>query len=156
MCGAYVVLAVGLSLLLLSDLVFDDLLHSLRVGVASTAGAVMRVFGLPIVSTGEIIRGPGTALIIVNECTGIDATILLASAILVFPAGWRQKLAGLAWAAGVMMIVNFVRILTLIFLGNYSPDLLEVGHLYVWPPIVILVGVGTLLVWADHVGAHPS
>ena len=55
-----------------------------------------------------------------------------------------------------MMIVNFVRILTLIFLGNYSPDLLEVGHLYVWPPIVILVGVGTLLLWADRIDAHSS
>jgi len=136
MCGAYVVLAVGLSLVLLSDLVFDDLLGGLRTAVASVAGATFRAVGLPIETDGTILRGPGTALIIVNECTGIDATILLASAILVFPA--------------------FVRVLSLIWIGNYSPDLLDVGHLYVWPPIVILVGIGTLLLWANRVVADPA
>ncbi|MBW2416359.1 MAG: archaeosortase/exosortase family protein [Deltaproteobacteria bacterium] len=156
MCGAYVVLAVGLSLVLLSDLVFDDLLGGLRTAVASVAGATFRAVGLPIETDGTILRGPGTALIIVNECTGIDATILLASAILVFPAGLGQKLAGLGLAVAVMMVLNFVRVLSLIWIGNYSPDLLDVGHLYVWPPIVILVGIGTLLLWANRVVADPA
>ncbi len=156
MCVGYVLLAVGLSGLLLSDLVFDDLLGGVRVAVASAAVSVLGALGLPMVARGAVIYGPGTPLIIVNECTGIDATILLASAILVFPAGLRHKLVGLACAIGVMMLLNFVRILTLIWLGNYSPDWLDVGHLYVWPPIVILVGVGTLLLWADRVVPDPA
>lgn len=156
MCVGYVLLAVGLSWLLLSDLVFDDLLSGVRTAVASAAVSVFRALGLPIIAKGAVIYGPGTPLIIVNECTGIDATILLASAILVFPAGLRHKLVGLACAIGVMMLLNFVRILTLIWLGNYSPGWLDVGHLYVWPPIVILVGVGTLLLWADRVVPDPA
>ena len=47
----------------------------------------------------------GTALLIVNECTGIDATILLVSAVLVFPAAWRPKLIGIGLAVAVMMSV---------------------------------------------------
>lgn len=156
MCAAYAVLAVSLSLLLLSDLVFDDLLGGLRVAVATGAVEVLRALGLPIVARGEVIHGPGTPLMIVNECTGIDATILLVSAIAVFPAGLLQKLVGLACAVAVMMVLNFVRILTLVWVGNYSPGWLEVGHLYVWPPIVILVGVGTLLIWADRVVPRTS
>ena len=156
MCAAYVVLAVGLSLVLLSDLVFDDLLQELRVGVAGLAAGVLGAFGMPVVARGPVIHGPGTPLLIVNECTGIDATILLASAILVFPAGVRHKLLGLGAAIGVMMVLNFLRVLTLIWIGSYEPDWLEFGHLYVWPPIVILVGVGTLLFWADRVVSDPA
>lgn len=156
MCIAYAALALGLSGLLLSDLVFDDLLGGLREVVAGAAVRVLGALGMAVQARGTVIHGPGTPLIIVNECTGIDATILLASAILVFPAGLRQKAIGLAAAIGVMMVLNFVRILTLIWLGSRSAAWLEIGHLYVWPPIVILVGVGTLLLWADHVAAEPG
>ena len=73
-----------------------------------------------------------------------------------FPASWLQKLAGAGIAVGVMMVVNFVRVLTLVYLGNYLPEWLSPGHLYVWPIIVIVMGVGTLLVWADQVASSTA
>jgi len=156
MCVAYALIAVTLSLLLLSDYVFDDLLAGLRHAVASLAASTMSLLGFPVSSRGMIISGPGAALSIANECTGVDATILLVSAILVFPARWLQKLAGVGIAVAVMMVVNFVRVLTLVYLGNYFPELLSPGHLYVWPIIVIIMGVGTLLVWADRVASSTA
>ena len=147
---AYGALVVGLSVLLLSDMVFDDLLEEVRVLVAWTTSNTMALFGMDVRSHGEIITGPGASLMIVNECTGVDATILLVSAVLVFPAGWRQKLLGAGLACGVMMLLNFVRVLTLIYIGNYHGSWLEIGHLYVWPVFVILTGVGTLLYWAER------
>ncbi len=146
----YAVLVLALSVVFLSDLVFDDLLSGLRRLVALTASGTLSSVGMPVSSRGEIISGPVTSLLIVNECTGIDATILLVSAVLVFPAAWRQKLIGTGLAIGVMMAVNFVRVLTLTYLGNYHAGWLEIGHLYVWPVIVILAGVGTLLFWAER------
>jgi exosortase/archaeosortase family protein len=156
MCVAYALIAVVLSLLLLSDYVFDDLLSGLRHAVASLAASTMSLLGFPVSSRGMVITGPGAALSIANECTGVDATILLVSAILVFPARWLQKLAGVAIAVAVMMVVNFVRVLTLVYLGNYFPEWLSPGHLYVWPIIVIIMGVGTLLVWADRVASSTA
>ena len=85
----YAALVLTFSIVFLSDMVFDDLLKGLRLFVASAAAGVLSLFGVPVSSHGEVISGPGTALLIVNECTGIDATILLVSAVLVFPAGWR-------------------------------------------------------------------
>ena len=146
----YGALVVGLSVLLLSDMVFDDLLAQVRVFVAWTTASTMALFGMAVRSHGEIITGPGASLMIVNECTGVDATILLVSAVLVFPASWRQKLLGAALACGVMMLLNFVRVLSLIYIGNYHASWLEIGHLYVWPVFVILTGVGTLLYWAER------
>ncbi len=146
----YAALVVGLSLVLLSNLVFDDLLEGVRVLVASASSGTLRLFGMPVSSHGAVISGPGASLMIVNECTGVDATILLVAAILVFPAGWRQKLIGTLLACSVMMLLNFVRVLSLVYIGNYHGPWLDVGHLYIWPVVVILTGVGTLLYWAER------
>jgi exosortase/archaeosortase family protein len=148
--AVYALLVLVLSVVLLSDMVFDDLLRQLRIAVAHSSAGLLNLFGLPVVARGEIISGPGTSLIIVNECTGIDATILLVSAILVFPATSLQKLLGSVLAIGVMMVLNFVRVLTLVYVGNYHNAWLDVGHLYVWPVFVILAGVGTLIFWAER------
>jgi exosortase/archaeosortase family protein len=150
---AYAALVVILSLVLLSNLVFDDLLEQVRVLVASASSGTLRLFGMPVSSHGQVISGPGASLMIVNECTGVDATILLVSAILVFPAGWAQKIMGTLLACAVMMLLNFVRVLSLVYIGNYHAPWLDVGHLYVWPVVVILTGVGTLLYWAERFAA---
>lgn len=151
--AVYGLLVLILSIVLLSDLVFRDLLGGVRVAVARGAAATLSLAGVPISSHGETITGPGTPLQIVNECTGVDATILLVCAIAVFPAGWREKLIGIGVAAAIMMGVNFVRVLALVYVGSYLPDWLEVSHLYVWPVAVILAGVGTLLFWAERIAA---
>ncbi len=147
----YAASVLTLSVVLLSDMVFSDLLQGLRRFVAFAASGTLSLAGMPVSSHGEVISGPGTALLIVNECTGIDATILLVSAVLVFPAAWRHKLIGIGLAVAVMMTVNFVRVLTLTYLGSYHGSWLEVGHLYVWPVVVIVAGVGTLLFWAERI-----
>jgi exosortase/archaeosortase family protein len=153
---SYLVLVGLFSLFLLTDYVFEDLLAGFREAVAAVAGATYSALGFPISASGALILGPGTSLRIVDECTGVDATILVVAAVLVFPARWLPKLAGVLLAISVMMIVNFARILSLIYIGSYHPAWLEAAHLYVWPVIVIIAGVGTLLVWAERVdAAHP-
>ena len=152
----YAASVLTLSVVLLSDMVFNDLLHGLRRFVAFAASGTLSLAGMPVSSHGEVISGPGTTLLIVNECTGIDATILLVSAVLVFPAAWRPKLIGIGLAVAVMMGVNFVRVLTLTYVGNYHGPWLEVGHLYVWPVVVIVAGVGTLLFWAERIALPRS
>ena len=146
----YGALVLVLSVLLLSDLVFEDLMSGLRSAVARGAAQALATLGMPVTARGQLISGAGTSLLIVNECTGVDATILLVSAVLVFPAGLRQKLIGTLLCAAMMLALNFVRVLTLVYIGNYHGAWLDVSHLYVWPVVVILAGVGTLLFWAER------
>ncbi len=150
---AYLAVVSVLSLLLLTDYVFPDLLAGFREVVASLAAAAYGAFGLPITAVGSIIRGPGASLRIVDECTGVDATILVVAAVLVFPCRLLPKLLGTLLAIVVMMLVNFTRILSLIYIGSYHPGWLEAAHLYVWPVVVIIAGVATLLLWAERVDA---
>lgn len=149
--AGYLLTALLLSVALLSDLVLGDALEDLRTFVAGAVATTLGFFGVPVTSHGSLISGPGSPLRIVNECTGLDAMILVVSAVVVLPASWHAKLVGIGLSILVLSVVNFIRVVTLVLVGSYFPEWLDVSHLYIWPVIVILAGIGVLSHWADRV-----
>jgi exosortase/archaeosortase family protein len=118
-----------------------------RRAIAYLASAVLSLFRGDVSAVGARVFVGGGAVEIVNGCTGVDVGIFLASAVLVFPAPWRARLRGVALAFAVALVVNFVRVLTLCVLNAGSPRAFEVLHVYVWPVLISLVCLATLLVW---------
>jgi len=119
-------------------------------GFAAVASGALNLLGVAAHSTGARIVGPQISVELVKECTGIEASILLLGAIVVFPASWRARGIGVLLGLGVMMAINFVRVVSLYWVGTFSSKALDVGHLYVWPVAVILAGLVTLLFWVDR------
>ena len=152
-CLRYVLAVIVLSWLSMFDAVADRGLAPLRNGLAAVLGGLLRTLGATAHSRGSVIDLDGASLQIVNACMGIDATALLVAAVVVFPVSWRWRARGVLLAVAVMAAVNFVRLLSLCLLGAYSPSWLDVGHLYVWPTVIMLVGVATLLLWIERAGA---
>ena len=150
--GAYftlvVVLLSALRIGFMERVLRDDFLTS----VAATASRTLQLLGLPVMHRGTQILGPnGLSVSVGTQCTGLDAVLLLLPAILVFPSSWRAKALGVGLGVGVMAGLNLVRIVSLCFLGTYSSAALEVGHLYVWPIVVIVTALLTLLVWVERI-----
>lgn len=143
----YLALVVGLSNLLLVEAVDRALLAHVRHAIAYLAGGVLSLFRSDVSSLGERVFVGGSAVEIVNGCTGLDVGIFLGSAMLVFPAPWRARLRGIALAFVVVLLVNFVRVLTLCLLNTGSPRAFEIVHVYVWPVFISLVCLATLLAW---------
>jgi exosortase H (IPTLxxWG-CTERM-specific) len=143
----YVALVVGLSNLLLVETIDRDLFGHVRNGIAALAGAVLSLFRGDVSSAGQTVWVGGSAVEIVNGCTGVDVAIFLGSAMLVYPAAWTAKLRGVALAFAVVLVTNFLRVLTLCLLNASSPRAFELVHVYVWPAFISLVCLATLLVW---------
>jgi len=143
----YVLLVVGLSNLLLVEAIDRDVLGHVRSGIASLAAAVLSLVRDDVRAAGQSVFVGGSAVEIVNGCTGVDVAIFLASAVLVYPAAWRAKLRGVALAFAVVLATNFVRVLTLCWLNASSPHAFELVHVYVWPAFISLVCLATLLAW---------
>lgn len=143
----YVGLVVGLSNLLLIEPIDRDLLGHVRNGVASLAAAVLSLFRDDVRAAAQTVFVGGSAVEIVNGCTGVDVAIFLASAMLVYPAAWPVKLKGVALAFAVVLATNFLRVLTLCWLNASSERAFEVVHVYVWPAFISLVCLATLLAW---------
>lgn len=147
----YLALVVGLSNLLLVEALDRTVLAHVRNGVAYLAAAVLSLFRGDVRAVSEHVFVGSSAVEIVNGCTGLDVGVFLASAMLVFPAPWAARAWGVALAFGVALGVNFLRVLTLCVLNEGSPRAFEIVHVYVWPALISLVCLATLLVWIRRV-----
>src|SRR5262249_12608972 len=76
---------------------------------------------------------------IVSDCTPLMPTVLLASAILAFPATWRWKALGLAAGAGALWAYNLTRVLALFVVKARWPQAFDFVHVYVWQSATLLV-----------------
>ena len=154
--AVYVALVVALSNLLLLDVVDRILLEPVRIGIASAAGHVLALAFENVRVVGQRVFVGGSAVEIVNSCTGIDVGVFLASAMLVFPAPWRARAQGVLAAFAIVFAVNFLRVLTLCWLNSSSPPTFELVHVYVWPAFISGVCLATLLVWIQLVPARDA
>jgi exosortase/archaeosortase family protein len=154
--AVYVALVVGLSNLLLLDAVDRAVLEPVRLGIASTAGFVLALVHDGVRVVGQRVFLGGSAVEIVNSCTGIDVGMFLAAAMLVFPAPWRTRALGVLAAFAIVFAVNFLRVLTLCWLNATSPPTFELVHVYVWPAFISGVCLATLLVWIQRVPARDA
>jgi exosortase/archaeosortase family protein len=147
----YVALVLALSNLLLLDAVDAALLAPARLAIATASGAVLSLVFEGVRVIGERVFIGASAVEIVNSCTGVDVGIFLASAMLVYPAPWRARGLGVAIGFAAVLLVNFLRVLTLCWLNASSPPAFELVHVYVWPAFIAAFCLGALLLWIQTV-----
>lgn len=85
-------------------------------------------------------------------CNGIEACIVLAAAIVAFPAGWRHKLRGLAVGLVAVQALNVVRVISLFYLGQWNDTVFRFAHEYLWQALIML---DVLVVWLWWVKGIP-
>jgi len=93
---------------------------------------------------------------VANGCNAVEVCMLLAAAILPFPATWKQRAIGLALCAGAVQAVNLLRIISLLYLSRHAPDLFNIFHLYVWDSLIVLDGVLVFFLWLRMIERKPA
>src|SRR5262249_37523653 len=89
--------------------------------IAWTAGNLIHAADGSVQVTGTIIsHADGFAISIANGCSGLEAVILLAAAVIAYPASWHERALGLAAGTLAIMALNLVRVISLFYLGQYS------------------------------------
>jgi exosortase/archaeosortase family protein len=127
----------------------DSLLH----GHAASAGFVLRLFQPDVRVAGNEILG-AYPLRIVRTCDAMDVEILLASALVAWPAPWRRRLASIAVGVVLVYLVNVLRICSLYYVGLRFPASFETAHLEVWPALILLLAVGYFVAATSWAGAR--
>lgn len=117
--------------------------------VASISASLVTVFDPAVTSAGKVLRSDanGFAVSIEAGCNGVEATLVLLSAVLAFPAPWRNRAVGLV--AGIVAVqgLNIIRVISLFYLGQWSLEVFEWAHLYVWQALIMLDVLIVWLVW---------
>jgi exosortase H (IPTLxxWG-CTERM-specific) len=123
--------------------------------VASGSAVVLRVVESGVEAVGTVIRSSRFALDVQNGCNGIEAVILLAAAILAFPATLRSRLIGLTVASVAIELVNLVRLSSLFWLGEHYRRIFDFFHVAVWQSLVILAAISMFVLWSWKFAEKP-
>jgi len=117
--------------------------------VASAATGLMTAFDAHVIASGATIysNANGFAVTILPGCNGLEATIILAAAILAYPAPWMHRLAGLLAGALAIQVLNLVRVVSLFYIGQWNTAVFEWAHLYAWQVLIMLDAIIVWLLW---------
>lgn len=120
--------------------------------LAEISGWLIALFDSNVEIYGKVIRSSVNhfAVSIEPGCNGVEAMIVLLAAILAFPAPIIYKIKGLA--AGFLAIqgINLVRVISLFYLGQWSQELFDWAHLYIWQALIMLDALLVFLIWIRY------
>ena len=118
-------------------------------GIAHVSVWIMQMFDHGVVARGNDIldANTGGGIEIVAGCNGVEAVLILVSAILAFPAPWKNKLIGIALGFLAIQTLNLVRIISLYYLQRWSMAWFDWFHLYLWQALIILDALVFWLIW---------
>jgi exosortase H (IPTLxxWG-CTERM-specific) len=120
--------------------------------LAKACAVIIHLFDGTTISHGKLIQNAAGTFIVSIErgCNGIEAVIILFSAILAFPAPWKHKLLGLVFGFLAIQVLNLVRIVSLFFLGLWNQVWFEWFHLYLWQALIVLDALIVFLIWLRY------
>ncbi|MCP5157929.1 MAG: exosortase H [Gammaproteobacteria bacterium] len=116
-------------------------------GLTQIAGSVIRLCGGQVWVQGNVLAIPGFSVRILDLCNGVEATLLLWTTLLAFPAPWRYRLWGMFLGFLGVQILNLLRIISLAYLGVWKPDWFYWVHWYVWDALILMDVLLIFLLW---------
>ena len=124
--------------------------------LARISAALMGAFDADILAYGKVLQSArtGTGVSIEPGCNGVEACIILASAMLAYPASWRAKAVGLVLGVLAVQAVNVLRIITLYYLANWNTDAFNFAHYYLWQALIMIDVIVVWLLWIRWVSRH--
>jgi len=127
----------------------DAVIIPFTTSLAHVSVWLMRLFDISVVAQGdEIVNAlAGGGIKIVAGCNGVEAVLILVSAVLAFPAPWKYKIAGVLLGFLAIQSLNLVRIISLYYLQRWNTVWFEWFHLYLWQALIILDALVFWLIW---------
>jgi exosortase H (IPTLxxWG-CTERM-specific) len=152
----FVLFLVAFYFLVASKPVNDHVIVPFTGWIARTSGTVLSALGERATVQGTEIHSGSFGVNIENGCNGVETALLLASAVLAFPAGWRQRLTGFLLGFLGIQVLNLIRVVSLVWIGRHRPALFDSSHTVIWQSAVVLFGVLIFLLWASRQKPRPA
>jgi len=122
--------------------------------IAALSASVLGCFGVAT-SSGTRLAFNKFHAVVGGSCDGVQPICLFIAAVLAFPCRWRDKALGLILGIPAVLLVNLIRVQTIMVVGAYWPESVDWVHLYGWQALVIVLTVAIWLFWEEQV-ARPK
>jgi len=148
----FMVLLTGLFALRITTFVRDYVTLPFTGVLADVSAFLIMLFDKNVQADGVIIQNieNGFAVAIAPGCDGIEAVIILVSAVLAFPSPWKHKAVGIAIGFIAIQALNLVRIISLFYMGQWSQTWFDWFHLYLWQALIVLDALAVWLIWLRY------
>ena len=121
--------------------------------LARAATSTLTLFGIPVtLNNATIIAGDFHAIILL-QCAALDITTLLAAAILIYPAPLASRLRAVLLGTLALAALNYIRILTLLFIGMRYPQYVNFAHDIIWQAALITAAIAIWLLWHRRISS---
>ena len=131
----------------------NQVIAPLTDGLTAAAGGLIALFGGQAWVQGNVLTIPGFSVRILDLCNGVEATLLLWTAMLAFPAPWPYRLWGLLIGVLGVQALNLARIVSLVYLGVWKPAWFYWVHWYVWDALILVDVLLIFLLWLRRLPA---
>ncbi|HYV84819.1 MAG TPA: archaeosortase/exosortase family protein [Patescibacteria group bacterium] len=149
--GAGFLVLVALCSTLTSSRMVGGLIHDHLTRWIATASAWLLAFLGPATALGSYVTFRTFGAMVEGACDGVQPASIFLCAVLAYPSRWTDKAWGIAIGVPVVMLINLVRVTTVVACGAYWPDLFERVHLYGWQALVIVLTIAVWVLWAELV-----
>ena len=133
----------------------DHVVVPFTAAVARVSARILNALGEKVTVGGTVITSAAFSVNIENGCNGLETALLLAAAVLAFPASAKQRAAGFFGGFVVIELLNLVRVVSLFWIGAHRRSWFGSAHALVWQSVVVLAGVGLFVAWASLVVRRP-
>ncbi len=120
---------------------------------ADASAAILRFFGEKVSVQDKTVTltkgGAPYAITIERGCDAIQPSALFCAAVLASPVALMPRISAVLAGTTLLMMLNFVRILSLCYIRGYWPSAFEVMHLDVWQALFILFAIVLWGLWAS-------
>lgn len=124
--------------------------------LAQICAYLVTTFDATAMSAGKVLWNPsnGFGVSIEPGCNGIEACIVLFSAVIAYPSSWRAKLAGILIGFVAIQGVNIVRVISLFYLGQWNDTAFKFAHEYLWQALIMIDVLIVWLLWVRSIRGH--
>jgi len=118
--------------------------------LAAFTGTVLSWFNSSVQIYDSTIVIESFAANIVPACTGLFTTTIYIAAVLAYPCSLKRKLQGVVLGVAAIMLVNAIRIISLLVVGAYWIDAFDFAHLVIWQTVAVVFAVFLWLFWIQR------
>lgn len=103
--------------------------------------------GVAVTRLPTALRIPGLEVQLLRGCDGMEAWLMLISALLVFPFPWRRRLLGALWGSLLVFGLNLLRIVSLFHVALRRPEWFDTAHSVLWQSAMTIAVAAFILAW---------
>lgn len=122
--------------------------------IAFTAGAMLDALGLQASVNGSIISTGGFTAEIIAACTPLYPAMIFLAAVFAFPCPVKHKCLGIVSGLPSLAVINQVRVVSLIWIGQHYPKYLDIAHYFIWQAFIIALAIALWLYWTQKVSSY--